>query len=325
MTKRNEITSDSEKSPPQSLAAAPLERYDCFKLQEKENTVRILVIGAQGQLGSDLVTELHEHELVTPTHGELELTDAPALEQYMDHHKPRVVINAAAFHDVPRCEKEPEKAFAVNATALQGLGRACRLVKARLVHISTDYVFDGQAGRPYAEEDLPAPLMVYGASKLAGEHLCRAENEDTLIVRTTGLFGHSPCRAKAGHSFVSTILERGLQKGEVQVVSDQRCCPTYTGDLAAQIRALLQAEAQPGLYHAVNTPGLTWADLARLTFRLAKVDAQVQDISSEQLGADLRRPKDSRLTCAKLRQMGLLRMRPLEEALADFLREIRPS
>lgn len=283
--------------------------------------MKILVIGGQGQLGRDLLAALQSHEVWAPTHAQLELADAPALRQALAAHRIQVVLNTAAFHDVPRCESEPDKAFAINATALRDLGRACGEVGARLVHLSTDYVFNGEAGRPYSEDDGPAPLMVYGASKLAGEHLCRAEHEDTLIVRTTGLFGRTPCRAKSGHNFPNTMLKLAAKNGEASVVSDQRCCPTYTGDLAQQLVALIEADAPPGLYHAVNTPGLTWAQFARLIFSKAHVNAAVKEISSEQFAAGLRRPADSRLTCAKLRQMGLLRMRPLEEALADFLHE----
>ncbi|MCU0661460.1 MAG: dTDP-4-dehydrorhamnose reductase [Myxococcota bacterium] len=285
--------------------------------------MRILVIGAKGQLGSDLLPALDGHEVLAPTHGELDLADSPKLAAYLAHHKPAAVVNTAAFHDVPKCEREPDQAFALNATALRDLGRACREVKARLVHISTDYVFDGTAGRPYTEEDCPAPLMVYGASKLAGEHLCRAEYEDTLVVRTTGLFGRNPCRAKSGHSFVTTMLRLGAEKGEVSVVCDQRCCPTYTVDLARQIATLLETEAPAGLYHAVNPPGISWAELARLTFAQAGMNVAVKDISSEQLAAGLRRPLDSRLSCDKLERLGLSRMRPLEETLADFLHEVR--
>ncbi len=231
-----------------------------------------------------------------------------------------MVINTSAFHDVPKCEKEPATTFAVNSTGPRNLARACRRIGARLIHLSTDYVFDGALARPYIEGDRPNPLMVYGASKLAGEHLALSENPNTFIVRTTGLFGRNPCRAKpGGRNFVELMRHLGREKGEVTVVTDQKCCPTYTRDLAAQLLTLADADAAPGVYHAVTPPGCSWFEFAELIFEMSKMDVRVLSTTSDQFHADFRRPMDTRLACERLEKSGWMRMRPLREALTEYL------
>jgi len=283
--------------------------------------VRILLIGASGQLGQDLKTVLAaDHEIITPDHDELDVTDAQCVKEQVSATAPEVVINASAFHNVPLCETEPCAAFAVNAAGPLHLARSCRSVHARFFHLSTDYVFNGAKGHPYVERDAPRPLMVYGTSKLAGEHLALLEWEDTLIVRSTGLFGLNPCRAKPGGlNFIDTMLNLARTRGEVKVVDDQACCPTYTPDLARQIAAMIDTDMAPGVYHAVTPPGCSWYDLAKLIFDIADIDTRLTPVSSVAFPSAFRRPPDSRLANSRLERAGIFKMRPIENALMDYL------
>jgi dTDP-4-dehydrorhamnose reductase len=282
--------------------------------------MKIAIIGGDGQLGSDLKSALCRHDISAPPHSSLDVTNDEAVLKYLETRKPDAVINTSAFHDVPKCELHPASAFLVNSVGPRNLARACKKIAARLVHISTDYVFDGALGRPYTEVDLPAPLMVYGASKLAGEHLALSENPNTIIARVTGLFGRNPCRAKpGGRNFVELMLHVGREKGEVTVVTDQKCCPTYTKDLALQITTLLEADAKPGVYHAVTPTGCSWYEYAKLIFETAGMDVVVSAVTSDHFPASFRRPMDSRLTCDKLEKAGLMCMRPLGEAITEYL------
>ena len=284
--------------------------------------MNLLLIGGAGQLGADLKTALAAHEVQAPSHTALDITSEAEVLSQIESIAPHWVVNTSAFHDVPKCETEPGNAFAVNSTGPRNLARACRNVGARLLHISTDYVFDGALGRPYTEADVPAPLMVYGASKLAGEHLVLSENPEGIVVRTTGLFGKNPCRAKpGGRNFVELMLQLGREKGEVTVVSDQKCCPTYTSDLAAQIAAIIEADAAPGVYHGVTPAGGSWFEFAELIFETADLDVPVRETTSDRFPAPFRRPADSRLACERLDKSGLMRMRPLKEALKAYMHE----
>lgn len=285
--------------------------------------MKLLLVGGDGQLGTDLKKALAGHDVSAPSRADLDIVNEMDVLKHMETFRPNAVINTSAFHDVPKCEQMPDAAFAVNSTGPRNLARACDKIGARLLHISTDYVFDGELGRPYVETDAPAPLMVYGASKLAGEHLALSECKDTLIVRTTGLFGKNPCRAKpGGRNFVETMLHFGKTKGEVTVVSDQHCCPTYTPDLARQIETLLAKGANPGIYHAVTPPGCSWYEFAKLIFKSSGLDIPVHETTSDKFPAPFRRPADSRLACERLVKSGLMKMRPLEEALKAYLCEM---
>ncbi len=300
---------------------------------------RVLVVGGAGQLGQAILRELGEldgvgvkraqtYEVSAPSHQRLDVTDADACEAALTRLQPQVVINAAAFHDVPRCEREGERAFRVNTLGARHLALACERVGARLCQISTDYVFDGQAGRPYREDDLAAPLNLYGESKLAGERQALLHNPRTWVVRTTGLFGLDPCRAKPkGRNFVRLMLHLAATLDEVKVVSDVRCCPTYAVDLARQLRAMIEADAPFGVYHAVNPigpddAGGSWFDFARLIFETAGTQPRKLTAVDHRAFPDpAPRPLDSRLATERLRELGLLELRPLPEALAAYLTE----
>jgi len=300
-----------------------------FALRTGSPRLRIAIIGAAGQLGQDLLIRLQGHQLWAPGHDELDIVDAQQVQQWLYRNRPQVVVNVAAFHDVVRCEAEPETAFAVNTRGPRNLARGCRAVGARLFHVSTDYVFDGTKGVPYVEQDTPSPLMTYGRTKRGGERCLMLEAPTSVVIRSSGLFGHGPCRAKpGGRNFVETMLHLGLARGEVEVVDDQLCCPTYTVDLAHQIAALVERQVDPGVYHAVNSGGGSWYEFARRIFAVAGARGarvKLRPVSSRRFPSPVKRPTDSRLANARLVHIGLDLMRSLPGALEEYLGTSSPA
>ena len=237
----------------------------------------------------------------------------------MSKSQPTLVVNTTAFHQVDRCEEEPAAAFAVNASGARNVAVAAEAAGAALIHISTDYVFDGESTVPYEEDDLPGPLNVYGASKLAGEHLVRARCPRSFVVRTSGLYGPRPCRAKGGLNFPSLMLKLAAEKGELMVVTDQVVGPTYTPDLARQLVALSATDGY-GVVHATGVGEVSWHDFAEETLRLAGVSGvPVHGTTSGGTAPKVRRPAYSILAHRRLTELGILSMRPWQQALADYV------
>jgi len=285
--------------------------------------MHVLVIGAEGQLGQALCDVFADAKVArADLDGEHHLVDISREEQVLrlilDDLRPDLVINTAAAHSLPHCEKHPNLAFAVNASGAGHLATACKHAGARLVHVSTDYVFGDAGNRPFNEADLPAPLSVYGASKLAGEHLIAARCPEHLIIRTAALYGPAPCRAKGGLNFVETMLRQARAGSEVRVVDDEVTTPTMTLPLARQIR-LLAEKAEPGLYHATCQGECSWYAFAEAIFEEAGVDANLVRVSGERLQMPVRRPAYSVLDNAHARAQGLDEMPPWRDALHDFL------
>ncbi len=282
---------------------------------------RILVTGGGGQLASYLADRLPADATVSLTHAELDVTDEGAVASAIGEHAPKAVINTAAFHHVDTCETEVARSFQVNAEAPRILARACAKAGAVLVHVSTDYVFGGQAARkPLSEDDPPAPLSVYGTSKLAGEHLIRSTGTQHLIVRTCGLYGARGSAAKGGN-FVRTMLRLARERGEVRVVNDQRCTPSYALDVAEAIVDLLAVQAQ-GTYHAVNAGACTWFEFAEEIFAGAGLALASTPVTSAELPTIAARPPYSVLATEHM--VGTLG-RPLrrwQDAVRAYLSEI---
>jgi dTDP-4-dehydrorhamnose reductase len=278
---------------------------------------RVVVIGATGQLGSDLVETFGPEQVTAFGHETLEITDDAAMRAALPPLKPAIVVNATAFHNVPRCETEEATAYAVNAIAPRRLARLCTELGARLVHVSTDYVFDGTKRAPYVESDRPNPLNVYAASKLAGEHGVLASGGDHQVVRSSGLYGMRPCRAKGGN-FIDTMFRLVREQDVVRVVQDEVLTPTFTADLAAQIRALAE-EGPPGLYHATAHGSCSWYEFAAVIFAVAGFSTPLEPTTVAAYAAPVRRPFYSVLDNAALRDVGLDRMRPWQVALEDYL------
>ena len=283
--------------------------------------MRILLIGANGQLGSDLVKLLTREgeQLVPLTHADLEVTDPGQVQAVLTHHRPDVVINTSAFHQVDLCELQWERAFCVNCYAPRLLALACRDHNAALVHLSTDYVFGGDAARssPYLETDCPAPINVYGLSKLAGEGFIRYLWPRHFIVRTSGLYGLAGSSGKGGN-FVEGRLKQAGEGRPIRMVADQVLTPTYTVDLARAIRRLIGTEHH-GLYHITSAGQCSWYEFTAKILELAGLTAELIPQTTTQSGAVARRPAYSVLENAALKAVGLDDMRPWPEALAAYL------
>lgn len=270
----------------------------------------ILVVGANGMLGSDLLTLLGDRGrgIDLP---ELDITDLLSVQRVLTALKPAVVVNCAAYTDVDGCESNSDTAMQVNGEGVAFLAMITRAIGATLVQVSTDYVFDGSKGQPYREDDLPRPLNVYGESKLAGE-LNVDVNPDNLVVRTQWLYGLH------GKNFVETMLRLGQEKDRLNVVDDQIGAPTWTVDLAKGILALLDAGCR-GTYHVANSGATSWNGFAQAIFDEAGMKVQVDPLTTEQLHRPARRPLHSTLDCSKLAADTGLVLQPWQEALRQYL------
>ncbi len=289
--------------------------------------MKVLLIGALGQLGADLVKAYAGSHLVKADIDggdiRLDITDRDAVRKtIVDTVKPELVINAAAAHNVPQCEEKPALAYAVNATGARNLAMACHATGARLVHISTDYVFGRGLSRPLTEADPPAPLSTYGASKLAGEHLIAAECSNYIIVRSAALYGSAPCRAKGGQNFVNLMLHLAKTRGEVKVVTDEITTPTYTAALAEQIK-LVAEKGEPGLYHASCQGACSWYQFARAIFEIAGMEVNLQPATQEDFPSPVKRPAYSVLDNRHLNAQGLDIMPEWSEALYTYLHTLK--
>jgi dTDP-4-dehydrorhamnose reductase len=284
----------------------------------------VLLLGAGGQLGTDLRRTLPAAALVPLTRADLDVTDRDAVERALDAHAPAWVINTAAFHRVDDIElKDAQLAFAVNEVAAGHLARACARRGARLLHLSTDYVFGGgrpsEPRRPYAEDSPPVPLSVYGESKLAGERLIQEASSTHLVVRSSGLYGVAGSAGKGGN-FVETML-RLARKGErIKVVHDQVLAPTYTADLAEAIARLVAARPPGGIYHLTNAGACSWFEFAGRIFELCKLAPDLAPTTSAEYQAPASRPPYSVLANTRAAALGLPPLRPWPEALEDYLR-----
>ena len=275
----------------------------------------VLVTGAGGQLGVDVLAAYAADDVVGLTHAELDIADEAAVAAAVRDHQPRLVVNAAAYTKVDACETEPDTAWAANALGPWWLARACRDAGAQLVHISTDYVFDGTATRPYTEFDPINPLSVYGRSKAAGERLVRQALPAHYIVRTSWVHG------LAGANFVKTMLRLGAERDELSVVDDQTGSPTFTFDLAPAIRRLVEL-GRPGTFHVTNSGACTWFELARTVFELAGMDVSVKPIDTATYGAPAPRPANSMLDNTFARLTGLEPLPPWRDSLVRLMTQL---
>lgn len=279
---------------------------------------RALITGASGQLGSDLQELLADGwEIAALAHGDLDVTDPAGLDRAFAAARPDAVFNCAAFHNVDACEREEARALAVNVTAVKAIAERCAEAGAALVHLSTNYVFDGQREEAYDELDLPAPRSVYALSKLAGEHAALAYCDRALVVRTAGLYGLHGSRSKGGN-FVTRMLARAGEQGRLRMVSDQRLSPTFTADLAAGVLAALDARLT-GVVHLTSSGACSWHQFTAAILAIAGVDVPIEAVATTVPDGGAQRPLNGVLAGRVARGAGLEPLRPWRDALADYM------
>jgi len=281
---------------------------------------RALITGGSGQLGSDLQELLGGRgwELTAPTHAQLDVTDDRVVGEAFAHARPEVVFNCAAFHNIEVCESEEEEAARVNVRAVKRLAQLCEDAAAVFVHLSTNYVFDGaRAAGGYVEADLPAPRSVYAITKHAGEHAALAYCDRTLVVRTAGLYGLHGSASKGGN-FVTRMLVRAREQGELRVVADQRLNPTYTADLAAGLLAPLEADVT-GVLHLTSSGSCSWHEFTCAIMDIAGVEVPVHAIETTVSPGAVARPLNGTLASEVGPAAGFEPLRPWRDALADYM------
>jgi dTDP-4-dehydrorhamnose reductase len=279
---------------------------------------RVLITGGGGQLASDLELLLSDADPVAALpRAELDVTDDAAVARAFDAVRPDVVFNCAAFHNVEVCEREEDRAFAVNARAVKRLAEECGRRGARLIHLSTNYVFSGTESTPYAEHDRPEPRSVYSISKLAGEQCALAYAPGALVVRTAGLFGLHGSASKGGN-FVTRMIERARTGQGLKMVADQRLSPTYTGDLAAALLEAVEAGAA-GILHRTSAGQCSWFEFTEALLEIAAIDAPVEPVETQLAPGQAQRPLNAVLAHPAADAAGLAPLRPWREALEDYM------
>jgi dTDP-4-dehydrorhamnose reductase len=274
--------------------------------------VRALITGGGGQLASDLQEQLGD-DARSFSHAELDIADPAAVDRAFDEVRPDVVFNCAAFHNVDVCETEPDSAWAVNVRAVRDLARR----GAKLVHLSTNYVFDGRREEPYGEDDTPAPRSIYALTKLAGEHAALAYGDGTLVVRGAGLYGLHGSASKGGN-FVQRMVERAREQGALKMVADQRLQPTFTADLAAALIEAVRRDAD-GLAHVTAEGACSWFEFTEAIMEIAGIDVPVEPVQTTIPEGGPDRPLNGVLARPRADALGIPRLRPWREALEDYM------
>ncbi|MCL4386556.1 MAG: dTDP-4-dehydrorhamnose reductase [Actinobacteria bacterium] len=285
--------------------------------------MRIALIGSNGQLGTDIMSYFKEkgEDVIGLTQDEIDVCYIDKCEPVILKIKPDLVINTAAFHKVDLCEDEGEAAFKVNAVGVKNLCDICLKLDIPLMHFSTDFVFgaDKSRAKPYTEDDCPAPVSLYGISKLAGEYVIKYNLKKYYLIRSCGLYGHAGSFGK-GSNFVDLMIQRAEKGEKIRVVNDQILTPTSTKDLTEKLYELIHT-GKYGLYHMTNTGQCSWYDFAVEIFKLAGLSPDISPITSEEFAAKAKRPAYSVLDNENLRAIGIKDMRPWQEALKDYIDE----
>jgi dTDP-4-dehydrorhamnose reductase len=274
--------------------------------------MRVLITGGGGQLASDLQSLLGD-AAVSRSHSDLDIADADAVARTIDEVAPDVIINCAAFHNLDVCEAEPDQAWAVNVRAVREMAARAP----RLVHLSTNYVFDGRRPEPYGEDDVPAPRSVYAITKLAGEHAALAYGSRSLVVRAAGLYGLHGSVSKGGN-FAQRMLARARETGALKMVADQLLQPTFTADLAAAIVDAVERDVD-GVLHLTASDACSWHEFTVAIMELAGVDVPVEAVSTTIPPGGVDRPLNGVLARPRADALGLPALRPWREGLEDYM------
>jgi dTDP-4-dehydrorhamnose reductase len=280
--------------------------------------MRVAVIGANGQLGTDLVEVFSkEYDVIGLNHSDIEITDTDSVKNVLSSAKPNIVLNTAAYHIVPEAEKFPDKAFHINGTGVLNLTKVCQGLGIRLVHYSTDYVFDGKKQKPYTEDDCPNPLNVYATTKLSGEYFALNYSQKSYVIRVSGIYGKVPCRAKGGN-FITTMLKLAKEKPEVRVVNDETLTPTPTYEIAKNTAALIKTDAF-GLYHMSCEGECSWYEFAKVIWETLQLETPLFSASVKDFPLVVKRPFYSVMENKNLNKLGINNMSHWKKALIGFL------
>jgi dTDP-4-dehydrorhamnose reductase len=286
---------------------------------------KAVVVGGSGQLGVELVKAFRTRgwEVAGIPRAALDISDRDAVERRMAEIEPAVIVNAAAYNQVDVAEKEPHAAFAANAMGVRNLALASRQIDARMVHFSTDYVFDGTAHRPYTEEDMPRPLGAYAISKLAGEMCAQAYLDAPLIIRTSGVFGPQGLRTARGN-FIELMLRLASTQPIIRVVEDHVASPTFAPALASRTVDLVERNCF-GVFHAGGGTPISWFAFAKLIFEVAGLQPELKPTNEREYRTAARRPRYSALSNAKMESEGVEPFPPLDEAVRSYFEARRTS
>ncbi|MBT3690239.1 dTDP-4-dehydrorhamnose reductase [bacterium] len=279
--------------------------------------MRLLIFGAGGMLGHDLVNAFSDEDIFVADLPEWDITaDYETLKNKISEVKPEVIINAAAFTDVEGAEEKKDICFKVNAEAVTSLSKICKELDILLVHISTEYVFDGLKQEGYNEEDVTKAINIYGQSKEQGEKNLIENGDKYYLVRSSWLFGKAPQQGKPrGLNFIEKMIELSKTQSSINVVNDQFGKPTFTKDLAHGIKELIKAKKEYGIYHIINEGSVSWHDLAKETFKLMGLEVDLKPISYKEYDSQIERPTNSVLNNNKLNKL-----RTWQEALAEYIK-----
>ncbi|MFC1568816.1 dTDP-4-dehydrorhamnose reductase [bacterium] len=280
--------------------------------------MKLMIIGADGQLGSDLVHQFQgKTNLIPLTYEDGDIVDINVVRSLVNQHHPDVIINTAAYHQVPKCEDEPIRAFEVNALGARNLAICAQEAGVKLVHISTDYVFDGRKQHPYTEEDNPNPLNVYANTKLAGEYFITSHCEDYLIARVSGIYGKTRSIGK-GSNFINTMLKLNREGKAIRVVTDEILTPTYTVEISRQIECMINHDMK-GLFHVTSEGACSWYEFAQEIFNILKLPVSVEKAKVADFPPTVQRPHYSVLENKRLKDAELNIMKDWKTSLNEFL------
>ena len=283
--------------------------------------MKLLIIGETGQLGSILIIHGKEngHQIIAPSETELDITNIDLFIKFMKKFSPDVVINTAAYHNVPLCETNPVPAFIVNCIAVKKMAEICTEMNELFISISTDYVFDGQKGEPYIETDKPGPLQIYGLSKVAGEY-AGLSYPNTIMIRTCGLYGLQGAESKGGNFIDKRIID-AKNDNYLEMSHDQTVSPTYTTDLSRAILKLItHPSRESGLYHLINEGYCTWYELTKEVYRIMKIDIELVPVDRKGRTGKMRRPSFSALKNTRAAKMGIV-LPSWKDAVKRYLNE----
>lgn len=283
---------------------------------------KAIILGANGQLGSDLVIALqNSYEVLALTHQDVDVGNLTDLLKIIHCLSPDILINATAYHQVDLCEQNPDSSYLINSLAVGFMARVCKNRNIKFIHFSTDYVFDGLKNSPYIESDQAIPLNIYGQTKLVGEQQVLSANPDAIIFRISAIYGLQPCRAKNGLNFIQLMLKLAHERGKVKVVADEFVSPTFTKNIAAQVAQVLDSKLI-GIIHATSEGACSWYEFAEEIFSYTNTKVLLSKAQAADFPSKVSRPKYSVLHNHKLEENHLNGMLPWKTSLHQYLDEL---